>query len=117
MVASVHPCKSGHRHVTGDALARLAFRVMVRVRSRVLHLVLVAGHAGIIELFLFEPVASAGGMAVHTVEPARFRAGAHAPRGQCVIFANIPAVRVKVRVLQGDEVEVIKEPFTGFILD
>ena len=101
MVAPVHARESGHGHVAGDALAALALGGMVRVRRRVVHLVLMAGHAGVVELLLLEPVAAAGGVAVHAVDLARLGAGAHAPRGERIVLAQVAAVGVEVGVLQG----------------
>jgi len=92
MTAPVHPRESGYGHMAGDALASLALRRMVRVRHRVLHLVLVTGHACVVELLLLKPVAAAGGMAVHAVDLARLVAGAHAPGSERIVLPQIASV-------------------------
>ena len=110
MVGPVHPGKGGHGHVAGDALVRRAVRLVVGVGRRVLHMVLVAGHAGIVGLFLgLEPVAAARGVAGHAVDLPGLGAGAHEPRGVGVVLAQVAAVGVEVGVLQGREIVVVEE--------
>ena len=115
VIAAVHPRERGLRHVAGDALAALALREMVRVRRRGVHLVLVAGDAGVVELLLLEPVAAAGGVAVHAVDLPRLEAGAHAPGGVGVVLPEVAAVGVEVGVLERHEVEVVVEPFLRLV--
>ena len=46
-------------------------------------------------------------MAVQAVELAGFGAGAHPPEGIGVVFAEIPPIGVKIRILQGYQVIII----------
>ena len=103
--------KIGHGHVAGNALISRAVGFVVGMGSRVLYPLLVAGQAGLVGLFLlFEPVTSTGGMALDTVELSGLDAGTHHPERVGVVFTQVPAVGVEIRVFQRGQVEVVEEP-------
>ena len=112
VVGAIHVRKRGHGHVTGDADWGVCLLLMVGVRLEIVHLGLMAGqaraHGGV---RLFEAIATTGGMAVHAVQLTGFKAAAHAPGGHGVVFAQVASVRVEVRVVQCDQIEVVEEAF------
>jgi hypothetical protein len=72
-------------------------------------MLLMARHAGVVGLLLgLKPVAAARGVAGYTVELPALGAGAHPPGGVGVVFTQIAAVGIEVRILQGGEIEVVK---------
>gem|GEM_PF-5449753 len=74
----------------------------------------VAGEAGVVGLGrIRKPVAPAGSVAVDAVQLAGFRAGAEPPGGEGVIFSQVPSVGIEIRMLQRDQVEVIKVAVAG----
>ena len=83
--------------------------LVMGVRRCVLNPILVTGYAGIVELFILEPVAAAGGVAVHAVKLAGFGARAHQPGCVGVVLPKVPAVWIKVGVLQCCDTEVIEK--------
>jgi len=72
----------------------------------------VTGHAGVVYLFFcFESVPAAAGVTGDTVNLARLEAWTHEPRGVSIIFSEVTAIGVKVRVLKGDKVIVVEKIF------
>ena len=113
MVGPVHARKGCHRHVAGDALVPFASRLVTGMRGGILNFFCMTGHTGVVCLFLGpEPVSPAAGVTGDTVKGARFEAWTHKPRCVGIILPQIAAIGVKVRVLKGDEVEVVEEFFT-----
>ena len=109
MIGASHRRKTRHRHVAGDALVPLAPGRVVAVLRRLLHLLLVAGHAHLVRLLALETHPAAGRVAVVAVQLARLGAGAHEPRGVRVVLAQVAAVGIEVGMVQRDEIEVIEE--------
>ena len=111
VVAPAHAGKVRHGHVACNAFVSRAVGLVVRVLSGVVDPVFMAGHAGLVGLVLrLELVAAAGRVAVQTVELPRFHAGAHEPGGVSVVFSQVAAVGVIVRVFEGHQTEMVEEP-------
>ena len=71
------------------------------------------GHAGIVCFFFcFKSVPTAARVTSDTMEFVRLEAWTHEPRGVGVIFPEVTAVGIKVRVLKGDKVIVVEKFFT-----
>ena len=72
------------------------------------------GIAGLVGLgWVVKLIAAAGGVAVHAVELAGERTGTARPGGLGVVFPEITTVRVKIRVLVGNEVVVVEIAVPG----
>ena len=112
MVGPPHGRKPAGRHVAGDAPPGGPVRLVKSVLRDARDLVFVAGRARLVRLLL-EAIAAAGRVAVQAIELARRRTGTHAPRGHRVILAQVAAVGVEVRVVQGREIEVIEVAVAG----
>jgi len=97
---------------------------MVRVGRGILHFIAVARQTRRIGIVgISKPISAAGGMTVHAVQLTAFDTRTHAPACHCVVFPQIPTVRIEVSVLKRSQVEVIevlvpgvKEAVIGLIL-
>ena len=76
--------------------------------------VAVAGDTRLIWLVL-KPVSATGSVAGDAVQITFFNAGVHLPPGVGVIFASVAAIRIKVRVFQCCQIEMIVIGFAGDI--
>ena len=111
MIAPPHQRELGHRHMAADAPAPFTVGPVVSVRWRVLDLILVAWQAGVISFpFFSKAIPPARCVTLDAVKLARGGAWAHPPTGQCVVFAQVPSVWIEVGILEGGQVEMIKEP-------
>ena len=112
VVAAPHPGKFRHGHVAGNTGAGGAgfVQLMVDMGRGLVHPLLMAGEAGLVGRGrIFKLVAPAGGVAVQAGELSRLNAGAEQPGGQRVVFPQVPAVRVVIRVFQGHQIKVVEE--------
>ncbi len=109
MIATLHPRELGLGHVAVDAdVARTVGRVMCVV-SRARDTPLVTGHASVVRLIAFVPVAPAGRMAVQTVQLAGHDARTHQPRRIRVVLAQVAPVGIEIRMLERHQIVVVEE--------
>ncbi len=114
MVMADHPGKFGFWHVACFALAAFTVGFVVRMGRYVIYKFIMTGQAGVVCLFIGEPVTAAGGVAMDAIEFAGFCALIHSPAGECIVFAEIPSVGIKIVILQGYEIIVVEIFLAGF---
>ena len=113
MVGSVHACKRCHRHVAGDALVTFASNFVMGMGRCIINFFCMTGHAGVVCFFFgFEAAPAAAGVTGDTVKLARLEAWTHEPRGVSIIFSEVAAVGIKIRVLKCDEIIVVEKFLT-----
>ena len=99
--------------MAGDALVTFTSYFVMGMARRIINFFRMTGHAGIVCLFFsLKSVPTAACVTSDTMELARLEAWTDQPRGASIIFSEVTAIGVKVRVLKGDEVIMIEEFFT-----
>lgn len=106
MVAAIHPGKIRHRHMALDAVYIALF--MVCMGLEVISFVQMAGYTSVIG-FVLKSKSAAGSMAIDTIQLAGLGTGTHPPCGECIVFAQIAAVRIEIPVFERDQIGVLKE--------
>ena len=87
---------------------------MVGMGCCVFHPLFVTGHARLVRLFFcLELVSATGGVTLDAVKLPGFDARAHSPERVGVVFTQVPAIRVEIRVLQCRQVVMVEEPIPG----
>ncbi len=114
MVAPAHPGEFRSGHVAGNAFISRTVGLVARVLWRIVDLVFVAGHAGLIGLVLgLELVPTTRCVAMEAIDFARLHTGAHQPGCVSVILSQVTAIGVIVRVFESDQTIMVEEPVTG----